>query len=162
MRHVTSVVLLVAGTMALGLGCHSSKSGGSAKVDLSGQQTLWYRLGGEESVTKVVDAFVRRGAKNPKVNFVRRGYNEWEPTPEKARVLKRRLVEFISEASGGPLTYKGRDMVTVHKGMNITSAEFDALAEDLATTLDEFGVNEKEKNELLSEVARTKPDIVGK
>ena len=169
MRHATSVALLLAGTMAVGLGCNNKdKSGGSsasasAKTTPAGQKTLWDRLGGEESVTKVVHAFVQRGAKNPKVNFVREGRpNQWEPTPENVKVLERRLVEFISVASGGPLKYTGKDMPAAHKGMEITSAEFDALANDLAITLDEFKVPDKEKNELLTAVGDTKEQIVGK
>jgi truncated hemoglobin YjbI len=46
--------------------------------------------------------------------------------------------------------------------MRITGTEFDLLAQDLATTLDEFGVPEKEKHELLNAVASTKPDIINK
>ncbi|MGH7387146.1 MAG: group I truncated hemoglobin, partial [Candidatus Methylomirabilales bacterium] len=74
--------------------------------------------------------------------------------------LKRQLVEFIGKATGGPQKYTGRDMKQAHKGMKITNAEFDAIAADLAASLDKFKVPAKEKNELLTIVGTTRKDIV--
>ena len=53
-------------------------------------------------------------------------------------------------------------MATAHTGMQITSAEFDALAADLAASLDKYKVPAKEKNELLTAVAGTKKDIINR
>ncbi len=44
--------------------------------------------------------------------------------------------------------------------MNISSAHFNALVEDLVTTLDKFQVPEREKNELLAILGPMKADIV--
>lgn len=165
MRHVTSIALLLAGTLAVGLGCsHDERNGASASAQpAAGQNTLYHRLGGEDTIRQVVHRFVQKSAKNPKVNLVRNGHpNEWEPSPTNVARFEQRLVEFISEETGGPRKYKGRDMVAAHTDMRITSVEFDAMAGELAATLDEFGVAQKEKDELLSIVGETKRDIVGK
>src|SRR5262249_52148912 len=90
-----------------------------------GKETLWYRLGGEKGVTKVVNDFVAKVAADPKVNIDRNG--KYKLDEEAVAKLKKRLVEQISEAAGGPLKYQGRDMKTVHKGMGITNDEFYAL-----------------------------------
>lgn len=37
------------------------------------------------------------------------------------------LVDQICAASGGPCTYSGGDMVSTHKGMNISDGELGAL-----------------------------------
>ena len=52
-------------------------------------------------------------------------------------------------------------MKSAHSGMNITEAEFGAVAENLVRTLDKFGVPAREKNELVGLVAPMKSDIVG-
>ena len=51
-------------------------------------------------------------------------------------------------------------MKTVHQGMGITEADFNALVEDLSSALDQFKVPDQEKNELLNLLAPMKGDIV--
>jgi hemoglobin len=71
------------------------------------------------------------------------------------------LVEQVCQGSGGPCEYKGKDMVSAHKGMNINDAEFGALVEDLVKALDKNKVPAKEKGELLGVLGPMKPAIVG-
>ena len=166
MSRFTPLALLLAGVLAVGVGCNKDKKSDSASAaktgDMSGK-TLWDRLGGEPAVTAVVDEFVNTAATDPKVNFTRKGTaREWEASEANVKKLKRRLVEFISQNTGGPLKYQGRDMVSSHTGMNITNAEFDALAGHLVKALDKFKVPQKEKDELVKIVSSTRPQIVGK
>ena len=72
------------------------------------------------------------------------------------------LVDQICTGTGGPCTYTGRDMKSVHAGMRISDAEFDALVGDLVKALDKFKVPEKEKGELLGVLGPMKGDIVGR
>jgi hemoglobin len=53
-------------------------------------------------------------------------------------------------------------MKEAHKGMKITDAEFDALADVLVATLKKNKVPQTEIDELVKIVASTKPDIVEK
>jgi hemoglobin len=165
MSKFTPLALALAAMLVVGTACQD-KDKDSMKSDsmsMKSGKSLWDRLGGEPAVRAVVDDFVGRAVKDDKVNFFRHGHpNEWKPNDTQVATFKQRLVEFISMASGGPLKYKGRDMATAHKGMEITSAEFDALAGDLAASLDHFKVPAKEKGELLAAVAGTKGQIVGK
>jgi hemoglobin len=127
------------------------------------EKSLYERLGGEAAIKAVVDYFVGRAAGDPKVNFTRKGTNaEWKATPENVAHLKQGLVDFVGMATGGPQKYTGHSMKDVHKGMQITQEEFNALAADLKATLDKFKVPAKEQGELLKAVAGTAPDIVEK
>lgn len=124
---------------------------------------LYVRLGGEPALTAVVDDFVTRAAANPAVNFTRKGTPApWDPTPANVARLKQGLVDFIGQATGGPQKYTGPDMKTLHKGMMITTAEFDALAGDLVATLNKFKVPAAEQAELMKAVGSTRSDIVEK
>lgn len=126
-------------------------------------KSLYQRLGGEKAVEAVVDDFIGRAAKNPKVNFVRKGTPaEWKATPENLATLRKHLIQFVSLATGGPKTYEGRDMKVAHKGMDITDEEFNALAGDLKATLEKFNVPAAEQSELLTIVGSTRKDIVEK
>lgn len=120
--------------------------------------TLWDRLGGEKGVAKLVDDFVALAASDAKVNFFRDG--KFKPTAEQVIELKKKLVEMISEASGGPLKYTGRSMKEAHKGMGITDAEFDALAGNLKKALEDNKVAADDAAAVLKAVEATRKDIV--
>ncbi len=160
---LVSMSLLLVASLALA-GCQSA----GAKCCTTGtcpacskQASLYERLGGEKAIVAVVDDFVARTAANPAVNFTRKGTaHEFQPTPENMNRLKVHLVEFISKVTGGPQAYHGRDMKSVHAGMKITEAEFNAMAADLVATLDKFNVPKAEKDEFMALAASTKGDIV--
>src|SRR5262249_30538075 len=99
-------------------------------------------------------------AKDPKVNFTRNG--KYKLDEKGLTHLEQLLVELVSQVSGGPLKYTGRDMKSVHAGMGITEAEFNDLAGHLIDTLQKFQVPKKEIDELVAIVASTKKDIVEK
>ncbi len=124
------------------------------------KKTLWDRLGGEPAVKMVVHDFVLAAAEDKKVNFLRDG--KYKLDAKGVEHLEKTLVELISETTGGPLKYTGKDMKSVHKGMAITDAEFDALAGVLVATLKKYKVPQAEIDELVKIVAKTRPDIVEK
>src|SRR5712691_8570057 len=93
-------------------------------------KSLYDRLGGKDAITAVVDDFVGRVAADNRIN-------KFFAKADIPR-LKTQLVNQICEASGGPCKYTGADMKTVHRGMGVTGAAFDALAGDLVATLDKF------------------------
>ena len=124
-------------------------------------KSLYDRLGGEAAITAVVADFVGRAASDPAVNFVRKGTaREWNPSPENVAKLQKHLTQFLCSVTGGPQVYEGRDMVTVHKGMEISDAEFNAIAADLQASLMAFNVPQKEQDELMAIAATTRGQIV--
>jgi hemoglobin len=114
--------------------------------------TLYERLGGKDAITAVVDDFVARCASDDRIKgkFVR---------TDIAR-LKSMLADQICSASGGPCTYRGRDMRETHDGMGVTAGEFDALVQDLVATLNQFSVAESSQTELLGLLGPMRGDIV--
>ena len=117
--------------------------------------SLWDRLGGDGNVRLVVDDFVDLAAADQKVNFDRGGKYKLD-----ARAVKRQLVAYISQNTGGPLKYEGKSMKDVHKGMGITDAEFNALAADLKKALLKNAVRTEDVDALLKVVEETRKDIV--
>lgn len=83
-----------------------------------------------------------------------------------ARVNGARLIELISSqicgALGGPCTYTGRSMKDTHRGMGITTAQFNALVEDLCDTMDHARIPAHSQNRLLGKLAPMWRDIVTK
>jgi hemoglobin len=112
--------------------------------------------GGRDAIALIVDAFVANVVAD---NRVKARFTSLQP-PAVAR-LKANLSDQICEATGGPCSYLGRDMKTVHKGMAITEAEWNATVEALVKALDTYRVPANEKNELLAALGPMKKDIVG-
>jgi hemoglobin len=114
--------------------------------------SLYDRLGGANAIATVVDDLVARCAGDDRINkkFARTDIPR----------LKQMLADQISEATGGPVTYTGRDMKETHRGMGVTAGEFDALVEDLVATLNQFDVPQAEQQELLGLLGPMRGDIV--
>ena len=122
------------------------------------KKTMWERLGSENGVTRIVDDFVNLAAPDPKVDFFRGG--KFPMNDEQVVKMKRELVEQISQATGGPLKYKGPDMKKVHKDMGITDAQFDAAAADLKKALEKNKVGAEDTKNILAAVGSYRKDIV--
>jgi hemoglobin len=118
------------------------------------QKSLFDRLGGQAAVTAVVDDFVANVAADKRINH----YFAKANIPS----LKYHLVEQICAGTGGPCSYTGKDMKTAHQGMGITSADFNALVQDLGKSLKKFKVHAREQHELVAILAPMKKDIVEK
>ena len=114
--------------------------------------SLYERLGRIESIGAVVEDFRDRVARDDRIKqkFARTDLGR----------LTRMLIDQVCQAAGGPCTYTGRSMKDAHAGMGVTSAEFDALVEDLVATLNQFRIGKTEQGELLGVLGPLKPDIV--
>jgi hemoglobin len=115
-------------------------------------KSLYDRLGGQPAITAVVKEFLTRVTQDPRIND--RFFNV-DPAN-----LEKQLVDFVCLATGGPCKYTGKDMITVHSGMEVVDEEFNALVEDLVAALDKFNVPAKEKGELLGALGPLKAQIV--
>jgi hemoglobin len=151
-KEIDELVEIVGSTRKDIVESKETGSGATAKA------ALWDRLGGDKAVRLVVRDFVQAAAKDPKVNFTRN--NKFPLDAKGVANLELLLIELISQVTGGPLKYTGRDMKEVHAGMKITEAEFNALAGHLIATLKKYNVPQKEIDELIGIVATTQKDIV--
>lgn len=76
--------------------------------------------------------------------------------------LAQRLEEQFCVLSGGPCTYGGKDMVEIHDGLNITNAQFNALAEDLQLAMERNAVPSRFQNKLMAKLAPMQRQTVTK
>ncbi len=129
------------------------------KVKMPGDKSLYDRLGGKKAITAVVDDFVANVAADARIN---KFFALAASDPKRMATFKEKLVDQICQAGGGPCKYAGKSMKEAHAGMGISTADFNALVEDLVKALDKLKVGEKEKNELLSVLGPMKGDIVEK
>jgi hemoglobin len=118
------------------------------------KKTLYDRLGGQTALTAVVDDFVANVAADTRINQ----YFAKTDIP----VFKQRLTEQLCAATGGGCKYTGKTMKDAHAGMGVTTADFNALVEDLGKSLLKFKVKKADQKQLVALLAPMKKDIVEK
>ena len=114
--------------------------------------SLFARLGGEANVRKIVNDVLDKNSANP---LIAHHFNNVD-----MKGLKQKAFEFFSMGTGGPHQYTGKDMKTAHANMNISSEEYDSATDDTLSALDDNGVGQDEKNEVLAILDYLKADIV--
>ena len=121
------------------------------------QKSLYQRLGGYDALAAVTEDFIGRMANDAQLKRFFVGLS----TDSKRRV-RNHVVDFLCVATGGPCIYTGRDMETVHTGLNITDADWEIAVKHLVATLEKFKVPTQEKQEVLAAVGSLKPKIVNR
>ena len=114
--------------------------------------SLYERLGGTDGIVAIASDLVDLHLGNPRI------------APRYAAsdiaAVKNAAATFCIAASGGPSVYEGKDMVTAHRGMNIDDAEFVAVLDDTIAALDNNGIGQREKEEVLFFFYSLKAEIV--
>ena len=114
--------------------------------------SLYERLGGTEGITKIAGDVVDLHLENPKVSP---RYASFEPNK-----LKHGAATFFIAGTGGPSVYEGKDMLSVHKGMNIDPGEFMAVLDDILLALEKNNIGQKEQEEVLYVLYSMRSEIV--
>ena len=122
---------------------------------LDPEKSLYHRLGGYDAIAAFVDDLLPRLTADPQIGVYWKG--KCKDSMKKDRQL---VVDFLCAATGGPVTYLGRDMKTSHEGLGISESDWDIFVQHSIASLGDLGVAEKEKAEFLSAAAGLKGDIV--
>jgi hemoglobin len=115
--------------------------------------TLHERLGGGVGITQLVDDMMAAYLRNPIIR------TRFEAIKDLERA-KQITVEFFCANSGGPQEYTGLDMVSRHRGMNISEQEFIAVVDDILASMDKNKFGEAEKRDVLAFVYSMKDKII--
>lgn len=104
-------------------------------------QSLYERLGATPGITRLAGDLVDQHLKNECI--ATRFANSDLPH------MKQLAATFFIGATGGPQAYKGKDMLSAHKGMNISADEFMAVMDDALAAMDKNQVGPGEQAEVL-------------
>src|SRR5262245_16636934 len=116
---------------------------------------LYDRLGGAKAVAKVVDDFIANVVADPRIKPAHKKHFMGDTS-----ALKKKLIDQVGEATGGPQKYTGKNMKDAHKGMGISNADFDALLDDLRKALNDNKAAAADRDELLAMLEKMRRDVV--
>lgn len=110
--------------------------------------------GGYEGLGKITHDFVERVKKNPKIG---RFFKDAD-----VERLEAMLTDQFCDVLGGGCKYAGKSMKEAHTNMKVTTADFNALAEDLQDALTAANVPTYQQNKLIAKLAPMHRDVVEK
>jgi hemoglobin len=124
----------------------------AAKSAPKPQPSLYEQLGGADAIEAVVAGFYERMLSDPQIRPFFRGVQMTRQHDKQ--------VQFFTTALGGPSIYRGKDMVTVHKGMRIANKHFDLLVKHLTDTLVEAEVPASLREQVIALIAPLRAQVV--
>ena len=133
------------------LGCLLLAATGVARAG-GGGPTLYDRIGGEAKLRATVHEFVLIMESDDRINFTFANTD--------LKKFEQLLFEQICDLTDGGCKYTGRDMYTSHAKLNITNAQFNALAEDLYEAFDRVHVPYRLQNKVVALLAPMQRDVV--
>jgi hemoglobin len=115
--------------------------------------SLYERVGGAATVTRLVDEFYARVLTDP----------DLAPTFARTSMAKltRMQREFFTTALGGPETYSGLSLREAHQGHGITERQFARFAEHLLATLHDVLTDPDDVDAAMSRLTQHADDVVG-
>lgn len=123
----------------------------------SRNQPLYEKLGGEAAVNAAVDIFYRKVLSDDRINHF---FDDVDMAKQAAKQKA-----FLTMAFGGPHNYDGLDMRRGHAHLvqrGLSDRHFDAVVEDLATTLRELKVPEDLIGQVAAIAESTRNDVLGR
>ncbi|WP_323676813.1 group 1 truncated hemoglobin [Halorubellus sp. PRR65] len=116
------------------------------------EDTLYERLGERDAIAAVVDEFYDRVLADDALESYFEGSDPAD--------LRRHQTQFLSHATGGPVTWDGDDMATAHEHLGVTPADFGRIADHLDDALQAFDVADADREAVLEAVGSYEEAIV--
>ena len=118
-------------------------------------KTLYERLVGYVAIAAVANDLVARLNKDSQL--ARFWAHRGEDGVQREKQL---LIDFLCERAGGPIYYRGREMLLAHRGMKISESDWNVFLGHAAATLAKFKVPESEQRDVVAFVQSLKNEIV--
>lgn len=120
------------------------------------EATLFERLGGEAAIEMVVDIFYNKILVDSRICHFFGNID--------INLQKSKQKSFLIYAFGGNLNYAGRPLRDSHRNLinnkGLNDLHFDAVAENLQSTLRELGIEEILIEEVLANLEKTRNDVL--
>jgi hemoglobin len=115
-------------------------------------QSLFERLGGNAGITAIAGDLVDNHVSNPAIAC--------RFAESDIPAMKNLAATFMISGTGGENVYKGKDILSAHKGMNISATEFMAVLDDALSALGKNDVGQREQEEVLFILYSMRADVV--
>lgn len=119
------------------------------------KEDMYERIGGEKTITAVINEFYGRLLEDDRINYHFEGKNL-------RRLMLNQITFFISYAVGGPKRYTGGALRRSHVGLNITFDEYEIFLKHLSASFRKFNVPIADIAKIEAFIRSLKPHIIEK
>lgn len=117
------------------------------------RRPLYEQLGGEAGLAALVDRFLQELARDPDAAPQFRGAD--------VKRFRAQLTLHLCQTFDGPCRYEGASLSEVHRGMEISQREFNAVVEDLWRAMESLRIPTPVQNRVLARLAPLREQVVG-
>lgn len=121
-----------------------------APVDSS----FYGRMGDSLGVSVIMDSLLSQVRADPAISHYFTGID--------TTAFKIGMAAQLCQWVGGPCTYAGPSMDSVHRGLDIDTAQFNAFISDYLNAMNSVGVADSDQNRVLTYLVSYENEIVGK
>jgi len=121
-------------------------------MNVSTEESLYDRLGGEPAIATAVDALYRAVLGDDRL----RGYFAAVDVDQ----LKDHMAALLAQVLGGPARYTGRELQVAHLGLGVTPAHYDLVGAYLVGILAALGADDEVLGAVRGILASVAGDIV--
>ena len=119
------------------------------------KKTLYERLGGYAAIAAVANDLLPRLRADPQLGRF------WAHRGEDGVMREKQLlIDFLCASAGGPMYYRGRDMVLTHRGMRISDSDWNVFLVMPPQPWRSSKVPEAEQRDVVAFVQSLKKEIV--
>jgi hemoglobin len=115
--------------------------------------SLYDRLGRAGGISRLVDKVMTAHLANPVVAPRFKNIKDLDHA-------KKMACDFFCAGAGGPEQYCGKDMITAHRGMNISENEYLAVMDDIMGALESEKVDPTTQKDVLAILYALKGNII--
>ena len=124
------------------------------KFNEAREHSLYQKLGGKAALEAVIDAFYVKVLADNRIKDIFADVNMDKQA--------KRQKAFLAAAFGGPVAWTGKDMRKAHADLKLTEEHFNAVAENLLKTLEEFKVKKELIDQVMAIAGSVKNDVLNK
>jgi hemoglobin len=117
--------------------------------------SLYERLGGYDTITRIFDRVCTNMVQDQTLGLYFKGHSD-----HSKKRLRQMFINYICEATGGPVQHFGCDLNTAHKGLGITAHEWDIMVNYINQAAGKVKVDQVEANDIATLLSELKSQIV--
>jgi hemoglobin len=125
-----------------------------AKWKADREKSLYHKLGGKAAIDAAVEAFYVKVLADARVKHFFEDIN--------MNKQRRKQKEFLSAAFGGPVPWEGKDMRKAHASLKLEEAHFNAIAENLKSTLEDLKIKKELIDQVMTIAGSVKDDVLNR